>query len=85
MPKYQVASDVMIRDDREETFVFRSQEGRLYRINDTVLAVLELLDEPHDEAELTEMLESDSENPIPVEYTKQALSKASELGLITEV
>lgn len=85
MTEYEIANGVMIRDDREQTFVFRSQEGRLYRINDTVQTVLEALDEPRTEAELVETLEADAENPIPAEYTKQALSKATELELITEV
>jgi hypothetical protein len=85
MPKYQVANDVMIRDDRDETFVFRSRSGRLYRVNDTVLTVLEALDEPQVEEELIRTLESDTEKPVPEQYTKQAISKATELGLVTEV
>lgn len=84
MEKYTLKPDVMIRDDREETLVFKAHEGRLFEVNATAERVLRALEETRSVEELVAHLDEEYTIASPADrrMVERTLAEVEELGLV---
>ncbi|MBU7023492.1 MAG: PqqD family protein [Theionarchaea archaeon] len=81
LPK--VNSQVLIRQEPDETYVIHMGTGKIYRFNQTALTIMEACQQGTEEEELLEMLmDEESDRSTVEEDVKKTLSKFRELKLV---
>ncbi|MBU7015282.1 MAG: PqqD family protein [Theionarchaea archaeon] len=81
LPK--VSSQVLIRQEPDETYIIHMGTGKIYRFNETALAIMEACQQGMTEGDLLDMLtDEESDRSTVEEDVEKTLSRFRELKLL---